>query len=317
MSVSVGSSKRDHEVEVDLAGQKVRIRREGTDGDLAEMIRRYQELDGTVDAFGLGGMTFTLKANGKSYYIREAKKVERAITETPIVDGSGLKDSLERVAVRRLAEETGVDLSTKKVLMTAAVDRFGMTEAFREAGSPVTYGDLMFGLDVPLPIRTDRAFSIVAAVLLPVMVQMPFKILYPIGSDQEKDPKPALARHYEEHDIIAGDYIYVRKYMPRDMSGKWVVTNTTTAEDVEDLRSRGVELLVTTTPRLEGRSFGTNLMEAAMVAVKDADAALTTEGYLAALGESGIESGMHWLQSGPGHARPAPDVRPDAAPSPA
>jgi hypothetical protein len=55
--------------------------------------------------------------------------------------------------------------------------------------------------------------------------------------------------------------------MPADLSGKTIFTNTTTEADVETFRRAGVRHLVTTTPRLEGRSFGTNLMEAALVAV--------------------------------------------------
>jgi len=50
------------------------------------------------------------------------------------------------------------------------------------------------------------------------------------------------------------------------MDGKVIVTNTTTPEDVEIFRRAGVKFLVTTTPVLDGRSFGTNLMEAAIAA---------------------------------------------------
>ena len=50
------------------------------------------------------------------------------------------------------------------------------------------------------------------------------------------------------------------------VAGKTVVTNTTTPADVEAFRQRGIRYLVTCTPRLEGRSFGTNMMEAALVA---------------------------------------------------
>ena len=52
-----------------------------------------------------------------------------------------------------------------------------------------------------------------------------------------------------------------------NMPGKVVVTNTTTPEDVELFRKAGVKYLVTTTPVLDGRSFGTNVMEAALVAI--------------------------------------------------
>jgi hypothetical protein len=54
--------------------------------------------------------------------------------------------------------------------------------------------------------------------------------------------------------------------MPDTMQGKVIVTNTTTNEDVELFRKCGVKYLITTTPVLDGRSFGTNMMEAALVA---------------------------------------------------
>ena len=50
------------------------------------------------------------------------------------------------------------------------------------------------------------------------------------------------------------------------MPGKVVVTNTTTEADVKFLKEAGVKYLVTSTPVLDGRSFGTNMMEAALVA---------------------------------------------------
>jgi hypothetical protein len=65
--------------------------------------------------------------------------------------------------------------------------------------------------------------------------------------------------------------------MPDDLTGKTIITNTTTAENVELLRARSVRLVITTTPRFEGRSFGTNMMEAALVAVAGKGRPLTTD----------------------------------------
>jgi hypothetical protein len=58
----------------------------------------------------------------------------------------------------------------------------------------------------------------------------------------------------------------MRKYMPNDLSGKTVVTNTTTEDNIELLKSRGVKTVITTTPRFDGRSFGTNMNEAMLTA---------------------------------------------------
>jgi hypothetical protein len=60
--------------------------------------------------------------------------------------------------------------------------------------------------------------------------------------------------------------MFMKKYLPVNLNGKTVVTNTTTLENIELLRARGVHTLITTTPRYEGRTFGTNLMEAALTA---------------------------------------------------
>jgi hypothetical protein len=66
---------------------------------------------------------------------------------------------------------------------------------------------------------------------------------------------------------LAGDFHFIRQNMPDDLHGKTVLTNTVTPQNVDELRDRGVTLLVTSTPELGGRSFGTNVMEAALLAL--------------------------------------------------
>ena len=46
-------------------------------------------------------------------------------------------------------------------------------------------------------------------------------------------------------------------------------------QNIELLRERGVSTVITTTPRYQGRSFGTNLMEAALTAYADRGRRLT------------------------------------------
>lgn len=296
VSVSIGSSKRDKEVCVTLLGEEILIRREGTDGDHEKAIARIRELDGTIDAFGLGGFDLYVYAAGKRYTIRDAKRVALAAQVTPILDGSGLKNTMERQAVRHMVDQLGLDLCGVPVLMTAAVDRFGMAEGLNEVGADITFGDLMFGLGVPIPIRGWGTFETVASLLLPIVVNLPYSMLYPSGEEQEKESSDTYKRYYESAQLIAGDFLYVRKYMPQDMSGKWVLTNTTTAEDVEDMRRRGVELLVTTTPRIEGRSFGTNMMEATFVALRGTSQPLAPQEYLDLADELGFTPDVRWLQ---------------------
>ena len=298
VSISLGSSKRDHESQAELLGKKVRIRRLGTDGSIPRALDMLRELDGQVAAMGLGGVDLYLFAGERRYILRDAVRLRRAVKSTPIVDGSGLKNTLERLVIRRLCEE-GFLAPGKKVLLVSAVDRFGMEEALAEAGCEITYGDLVFALGLPFPIRSRRVFRAVARILLPALTKLPISMLYPTGHAQERGPKPGKERYYEEAEIIAGDYHLIRKYLPERLEGKMVITNTVTPQDVEELRGRGVEYLITTTPEFDGRSFGTNVMEAVLVAVIEKDwSEITQEDYLEAIGWLGLGPHIARLQDG-------------------
>lgn len=279
VSVSIGSSERDHVAEIELLGEQVRVERIGTDGDIDKAIRLIGELDGEVDAFGMGGIDLYVWAGGRRYVLRDARRIAGAARRTPIVDGSGLKNTLERRIVPYLEQELGLRWAEHKVLLVSAVDRFGMAEALDKTGCEMIIGDLMFVLGLPIPLRSLASFTAVARLLAPLVVQLPISVLYPTGQKQTK-VEPKFTRHYEWADIIAGDFHFIRRYMPPDLSGKTIITQTITKSDVEELKRRRVRLLVTTTPELNGRSFATNVIEALLVAVAGRRRELAPDEYL-------------------------------------
>jgi hypothetical protein len=280
LSISLGSSTRDHTTEAEFLGQHFWLSRQGTDGDFKKYLQMFRENDGQVDAFGIGGAEFYCLVNDRRYYWRELKPVREAIKISKVGDGNGLKHLLAPYAVQALRER-GIELRGKKALKTTAVDRYGMAKALVDAGCAVTFGDLMFALDVPVPIRSLRTVHILAALLMPVLTNLPFAWVYPVGEEQEKEPSKKYSRFYEEADIIAGDFLQIWSNLPDDMSGKIVITNTTTARNVEELQKRNLHILVTTTPRLAGRSFGTNVMEAMCRCLVDKpDEQITPEDFI-------------------------------------
>jgi hypothetical protein len=262
LSVSLGSSIRDHTAETEFLGEHFWLSRQGTNGDFNKYLQMYRESDGKVDAFGIGGAEFYLQVNGHRYYWRELQRVREAIKVSKVGDGNGLKHLLAPHALKALSEQ-GINLRGKKVLQTTAVDRYGLARALVDAGCDITFGDFMFALDVPIPLHSLRSIHILAAVLMPVLTRLPFSWVYPVGEEQEKEPAPKYSRFYKEADVIAGDFLQVWSNLPDDLGGKIIITNTTTARDVEELQKRNLHILVTTTPRLGSRSFGTNVIEAA------------------------------------------------------
>jgi hypothetical protein len=271
LSISVGSSSRDHTARHTFLGQECEISRQGTDGDFEKAIQRYADLDGKVDAFGVGGLEFYLRIDQRRWYFRDVARIRRAVKISKIGDGNGVKGILERRAFqsleKHLNEKENKTLKGMPALITTAVERFGMAEAMMDAGLDLTFGDFMFALGLPIAVRKVSTVRLLGHLLLPIITQMPFKWFYALGSEQDKPPQPKWEKYYKQAAILGGDFIQIRQYMPDDLTGKIVVTNTTTSKNVEELRQRNLHILVTVTPRLEGRSFGTNVMEATLLAL--------------------------------------------------
>ncbi|MCX7970514.1 MAG: quinate 5-dehydrogenase [Negativicutes bacterium] len=265
VSVSLGSARRDYTCTVRLLGREVELSRRGVNGDVKAACRLVAGYDGRVAAIGLGGLDLYIHAAGRCYVFRQAEKIARCARCTPVVDGSGLKDSLERLVVRNLLADGHLN-GNERVLLVCGVDRFGMAEEMVRAGCRMVFGDLMFALGIPWPIRTLAGLARVARVLAPLVTKLPIAWLYPTGRRQE-DIRPRFAGMFAQADVIAGDWHFIRRNLPDELPGKTVITNTITEEDIGILRRRRVARLVTTTPCLGRRAFGTNLIEAMLVAL--------------------------------------------------
>jgi hypothetical protein len=266
VSISIGTSKRNKSVEIELLGEQVCIERIGTDGDMEKAAQLYRELDGKVDAFGVGGADLGVLVDQKYYPLYSVQKMVRFIEKTPVVDGEGLKNTLERRLAPFIQARIGGYVQQKKAFVTIGIDRWGMTKSFLDAGYECVFGDFMFGLGLPIALHSEAGLKRAARLLMPIAGRLPFEWVYPTGEKQEQRI-PKWEKYYEWATVVAGDCHYVRRHMPERIPGKVIATNTTTSDDVQIFRQAGVKYLVTSSPAIEGRSFGTNMIEAALIAV--------------------------------------------------
>lgn len=286
VGISLGSSKRDKRVVVNLNGVEIQVERIGTDGDVAKARQLYLELDGKVDAFGVGGVDLYLRLDQNEYPLHAALKLVAGVKQTPLCDGRGLKHTLEQRVFKLAKAELG-DVRFKQAFIPVAADRLGLAAAVSEVSDRCVFGDLMVALGVPLPVYGLPAFKRVARVMLPIVSHFPMSMLF-YGSDgAEQEPK--YEKYFEGSDLIAGDFLFMRKYMPKSLAGKTIVTNTTTEDNIALLKERGVKTVITTTPRYDGRSFGTNTTEAMLTAYAGKSRRLTDEELNGLIDELGLK----------------------------
>jgi hypothetical protein len=267
VSVSLGSSKRNKEHELEILGTPFRIERIGTDGDLDKFAQMFSELDGVVDALGVGGADIYVVVGEKRYAFKQIQKLVSGAKKTPVVDGSGLKHTLERETIRKLQRDGIVDFAKERVLLVSAVDRFGMAQALLEVGAETTYGDLMFGLGLPIPVRGYGTVKLIGALSLPIITRLPFKWFYPTGEKQESRT-PKFPKVFQDATFICGDWHYIRRYAPDDLTGKTILTQTVRKADLEWLGTTGARRVITTTPVMGGETFATNVMEGVVITLQ-------------------------------------------------
>jgi len=273
VSISIGSSLRDHIFETDFLGERYRIRRIGTDGDKEKAARLIREWDGKAAAIGLGGIDVYFQVGDRTYAHKDGLKLLHSATRTPVVDGSGLKHTLERWSITHVHNTHPEILRNKQVLVMSGIDRSAIAEVMSEFASKIYFGDLLFNLKLPFLIKDISSLKKIARILMPILCRLPFEWIYPTGRRQETR-HARFPKVFDKTDIIVGDYHLIRRYAPYDLKGKTIITNTVTVQDREDLKSRGVRWLITTTPLMDGRTFGTNVLEALFVAH------LTEEGFI-------------------------------------
>ncbi|MCJ7738112.1 MAG: quinate 5-dehydrogenase, partial [Anaerolineae bacterium] len=182
----------------------------------------------------------------------------------------------------------------RQAFIPLIVDRVGLGEAVDEVSEKIIIGDLMIALGIPIPLRSLAQYRKVGRVLLPIVSHFPMSMLFYGSGGAER--KPRYRRFFEQSDVIAGDFLYMRKYMPESLKSKTIVTNTTTADDINLLRERGARRVITTTPRYEGRSFGTNMTEAMLTAYAGKGRRLDDSELNSLIDELDIRPTVQWLK---------------------
>lgn len=266
VSVSLGTPRRDYETEITAPFCRLFVRRIGTGGDLGRAALLLKELDGRVDAIGMGGINLTLRAGERLYNMPEGLRLAAQVKDTPLVDGGGIKDTVERDLVSFVRDKAGWPRQDQVVLIISALDRYALASSLEQAGCRLIIGDAMFALGLPLPFYSLASFRSAAYAALPLLRRVPVSFLYPLGEKQDII-RPRFERYYRRAEIIAGDFHFLRRHLPADLSGKDIITSTVDVEDVRELKDRGVRWLATASPSFQGRSLGANVLESVCAAL--------------------------------------------------
>jgi predicted amino acid dehydrogenase len=251
---------------VTFAGQAVEITQVGGEGKpecVRELIARY---DGKVDAIALEGMPAQLKLGSATRAHLEGQKLRAAAKQTPVVDGSGVRDGLERWAVMLANRAQPGIFSEKYILMAPGVNHSGLADEISKHSPAMRYADPFVFFNLPdFPgVGSRQTLEQAATPTLEQLAHLPFKRLHPLAGTPHAHRAESPFLHA---DVLVGDIGAIRRYAPHDLKNKTIVVEYATGDDIADLSKRGASILVTLMPGVQERGSLGDLPAAAMEAI--------------------------------------------------
>lgn len=285
---------------VRLLGQEVTLLQRGCSGDTARALALIHAHDGEVDAIALHGLPAALQLGPAHVEHIEGARLLRAAKKTPVVDGSGIRAGLERWGIMLADRAQPGIFSHKRVFMTPGLNHSGIVSALERRASAIQFADPFVYFDWPkVPgVGSGSTLNQVASAQLDRLKIAPFRRIYPRPGEAGRTRTPV---PFRLADIIAGDIGTIRRYAPDNLRHKTVVVNHATEEDAEDLRQRGVSILVTLMPSLTPGSdlscWPASTLEALLVAVRpEPRGTLSEDAYLDMLADLEWSPGIRYLQ---------------------
>lgn len=278
VSISLEPSSRNYEINTRIFGENVHVRRFGTDGDMLSARKLVVKFDGQVDAIGLGGMNINFKVGHRIYIHQQIRKLACTAKTTPVLDGVHIKNTFERWAVSQVAQQQRGIFNHKRIFIVSGTDHYGMAQVLSNFTRQISFGDPIFHLKLPFALRSFNQLKRYSKLILPLLCRGSYRRLFPIGHEQIPRT-PRGIKYINQANIIAGDSVYIRRFAPDILRGKVVITDNLSASDVDDLRKRGVETLITLTPPLgdEHHFVSTDVIEAIFASFMDHPLAGTTD----------------------------------------
>ncbi|MCB9140396.1 MAG: serine carboxypeptidase [Caldilineaceae bacterium] len=296
----IHSGEGGWEETVEFLGSSVRLIGRGCGGDMTRAAAWIDGFDGTVDAIALDGIPLTMQLGNASVEHGVGAALAGYARQAPVVDGGGIRAGLERWGVILGDRAQPGIFARKRVLMTPGMNHQGLIQALARRGCTIRYADpiIYFGLpDLP-GIGSSGTLEQAASVTLNRLKDEPVHRIYP----QPGAPGHARAGEpFAEADVIAGDMGAIRRYAPDNLPGKTVVVEAASADDLDDLRARGVSIVVTMMPSLDRDDpvsrWSAAVVEGVLAALrKDPAAALTEDTYLDLMADIRWSPGIRYLQ---------------------
>ena len=275
VSISLGSSQHDFEFSARFLGQRLQVRRLGTDGSRARAEKLLRQWESEADVIGLGVLKDHYKVRELRFIDRDSAKLKDVVTQVPVTTGGRLGDILQEWAVRHAQLALGGVFNNARVLFLSGMADHKLAMSMQEYTHNLQFADPLLQLGVPKLLTSMEALDLYTTGTHYVSGWVPPRVMP--GALLERWTRHVLRRAMQTAHVVVGPVHAFDDAGIEELAGKTLVTSGVTDERLAQFRDKGVNMVIDGAPHLFGHVLGPNLFAAMILAATGKDPALILE----------------------------------------
>jgi predicted amino acid dehydrogenase len=289
IDVSLADGAGDYDEQVTFLQRPFRLVRIGTDGDVEAAAELVSTWAAKADAIALTGVE-EARAIGRldASLERIVRKLSAAV-RVPVVDGRALHDVLQEWAIRRTNAEMPGYFTNARTVVLGGTNHDRTTRVLREFTPNLEFADPALRFDLPAKLDANPVLGLAArAVALPTHL-VPGAVRTRLRSPVEQVSHALARKAARDCDLVVASYEELTGFGLEDLAGKTLISSAISEERLAELASRGVDLVLDTTPQPFHVTVEAAVLEAVMVADAPNGERLTNDDLVDMIVSAGLE----------------------------
>ena len=264
ISISLGASSRDFQFTTTFLGEKMRVRRLGTDGSTDKAIELLRHWDGRADAIGLGVVKDSHSLGARQSIERDSRRLRQNVSHALVTTGDRLGDIFLEWAVRRAQVQLGHYFDNARVLFFSGLAQDKLAMTMSEYSGNLMFADPLLQLGVPKLLTSLDALSLYATGAHWVSSWAPPRVVPAELLDRWSGF--VLRKALQKASVVVAPVHELDPFGLEELAGKTVITSNVNDQRIADFKDKGVDMVVDGSPMMNGHVLGPDLLDAMILA---------------------------------------------------
>jgi predicted amino acid dehydrogenase len=288
ISISLGASSQDFEFGTTLLGEKLQVRRLGTDGSVTRALELLRQWEPRASAIGLALTRHRRGLGARRATERDSTRLRHAVTQVPVTAGSRLADLFLEWAVRHTQIELGHYFDNARVLFFSGMTHHKLAMSMSEYTANLQFADPLLDLGVPKLLPSLAALSLYSAGAHYVTGWTPPRVVP--AALLERWSHFVLRKAMHKATVVVAPAHELEPFGLEELAGKTVITATVDDRRLARFKRAGVHMVVDGSPVLQGHVLSADLLDAMILAASGKSAAeMLEDDYLEIIAGLGMQ----------------------------